>query len=155
FLRSLGAAMGSRRLRQRAVAGSAAFLQLPVHRHRRGPDDVQIPGRPEHLPVAPRPALPGRIPLATPGLPAGNPAARRRATAQAGPVGDLADARRTPVNGAMTMQPTPSRSMTSRMKMRCLKIAAMLTVAAAGVLAEAPESAAQPRPQELAANTRV
>jgi hypothetical protein len=39
--------------------------------------------------------------------------------------------------------------------MRCLRIAAVLTVAAAGMLVQAPESAAQTRPPELAANTRV
>jgi hypothetical protein len=39
--------------------------------------------------------------------------------------------------------------------MRCLRIAAVLTVVATSLLVQAPESAAQPRPQELAANTRV
>jgi len=39
--------------------------------------------------------------------------------------------------------------------MRCLTIAAVLTVAATGLMVQTPESAAQPRPQELAANTRV
>jgi hypothetical protein len=39
--------------------------------------------------------------------------------------------------------------------MRCLRIAAVLTMAAGGLLVQTPESAAQPRPQELAANTRV
>src|SRR5215207_3037960 len=53
------------------------------------------------------------------------------------------------------MQATPSVRMTSRLKMRCLRIAAVLTVAAAGLLIQAPESAAQTRPPELAANTRV
>ncbi|MBX9775956.1 MAG: DUF4344 domain-containing metallopeptidase [Xanthobacteraceae bacterium] len=53
------------------------------------------------------------------------------------------------------MKPTPFRSMTSRFKMRCSKIVAALAVAAAALLVQTPESAAQPRPQELAANTRV
>ena len=48
----------------------------------------------------------------------------------------------------------PFSEMTSRIKMRCLRIAAVLAVAAAGVMAQPPESAAQPR-QELAANSRV
>ena len=39
--------------------------------------------------------------------------------------------------------------------MRCLRIAAVLTVVATSLLVQAQESAAQPRPQELAANTRV
>jgi hypothetical protein len=39
--------------------------------------------------------------------------------------------------------------------MRCPRIVAVLTVAAAGLLFQASESAAQMRPQELAANTRV
>jgi hypothetical protein len=39
--------------------------------------------------------------------------------------------------------------------MRCLRIVAVLAAAAAGLLVQTPESAAQPRPQELAANTRV
>jgi hypothetical protein len=39
--------------------------------------------------------------------------------------------------------------------MRCLRIAAVLTVSAAGLLVQTPQSAAQTRPPELAANTRV
>jgi hypothetical protein len=39
--------------------------------------------------------------------------------------------------------------------MRCLRIVAVLAAAAAGLLVQTPEIAAQPRPQELAANTRV
>ena len=39
--------------------------------------------------------------------------------------------------------------------MRCSRIAAVLAVAAVGLLIEPLESAAQPRPQELAANSRV
>jgi len=39
--------------------------------------------------------------------------------------------------------------------MRGLRIAAVMAVAAVGLLVQAPEGAAQPRPQELAANSRV
>jgi hypothetical protein len=39
--------------------------------------------------------------------------------------------------------------------MRCLRIAAVLAIATAGLMVQAPESAAQPRSPELAANTRV
>ena len=56
------------------------------------------------------------------------------------------------------METTPSNPfsrMTSRLQMRCLKIAAMAAVTAAGLVAQPSDSVAQPRPQELAANTRV
>jgi len=61
------------------------------------------------------------------------------------------------MSGAAHMETTPPNRfirMTSRLQMRCLKIAAVLAVATAGVMAHGPESAAQPR-QELAANSRV
>ena len=56
------------------------------------------------------------------------------------------------------METTPSNPfsrMTSRLQMRCLKIAAVAAVAAAGLVAQPSDSVAQTRPQELAANTRV
>jgi hypothetical protein len=52
-----------------------------------------------------------------------------------------------------TTKARPSSEMTSRIKMRCLRIAALLAVAA-GVMAQAPESVAQQR-EELAANSRI
>ena len=46
-------------------------------------------------------------------------------------------------------------NMTSKIAMRCLKVAAVAAVAVAGILAQPSDSMAQPRPQELAANSRV
>ena len=53
-----------------------------------------------------------------------------------------------------TTAPNRFSRMTSRITMRCSSIAAVLAVAAAGVMTNPPHSAAQPR-QELATNSRV
>jgi hypothetical protein len=56
------------------------------------------------------------------------------------------------------METTPShplRRMTSRMQMRCLRIIAVAAVAVAGLVAQPSDGVAQPRPPELAANSRV
>ena len=53
-----------------------------------------------------------------------------------------------------TTAPNRFSRMTSRIPMRCSSIAAVLVVAAAGVMTNPPQSAAQPR-QELATNSRV
>ena len=53
-----------------------------------------------------------------------------------------------------TTAPNRFSRMTSRITMRCSSIAAVLAVAAAGVMTNPPQSAAQPR-QELATNSRV
>jgi Putative metallopeptidase len=48
-----------------------------------------------------------------------------------------------------------SSLMTSGLAMRCLKIAAVLAVAVAGLMAKSSDGVAQPRPKELATNSRV
>ncbi len=56
------------------------------------------------------------------------------------------------------METTPSYSfgeMTSRMRMRCMKIATVAVIAVAGMVAQPSDGVAQLRPQELAANSRV
>ena len=53
-----------------------------------------------------------------------------------------------------TTAPNRFSRMTSRITMRCSSIAAVLAVAAAGVMTNPPQTAAQPR-QELATNSRV
>ena len=61
------------------------------------------------------------------------------------------------MNGAATMETTPRDPfgrMTSRITMRCLKVTAVFAVAAAGLMFQRHESAAQPR-NELATNSRV
>jgi hypothetical protein len=45
--------------------------------------------------------------------------------------------------------------MSSGLAVRCLRIAAVLAVAVAGLMAKSSDGAAQPRPKELAANSRV
>ena len=56
------------------------------------------------------------------------------------------------------METTPSypfSKMSSRMRMRCLKIATVATIAVTGMVAQPSDSVAQLRPPELAANSRV
>jgi hypothetical protein len=62
------------------------------------------------------------------------------------------------MTGAANMDTTPLNPvsrMTSRMQMRCLRIAAVAAIAVAALVAQPSGSVAQPRPEELAANSRV